>query len=162
MLKDILKNIDISLKENYKAVYDSLEPGATDEQLSTLKEKCFVGNAIPKDLELLYKWHNGQTGFLYLNQNDNRTFLPIEEVIDNWEFLNDPIEDVLEPISKSWIPFTYNGSGDHLVYETKGDNVGTIINYWHDDEERPMEYKSLLDWAQGVLDASNSYQGSDN
>jgi cell wall assembly regulator SMI1 len=156
MLEDILEKIDVSLKENFTEVYDSLMPGATEIQLNLLEKKCFGGNTVPEDLKLLYKWHNGQTGYCSLNQDDNRTFLPIEEVIDNWEFLNDPMEDILEPISKSWIPITYNGAGDHLVYETQGDKMGKIINYWHDDEDRSIESESLVEWAKDVLNAAKS------
>jgi hypothetical protein len=61
----------------------------------------------------------------------------------------------LEPISKSWIPFADNGGGDYLVYEiAAGDNQGKILNYWHNDVQRPIASESLLAWAQAVLNAA--------
>jgi len=156
MINDILEQLDSSLKDNYSDVFESLQPGASEEELKTLKEKCFEGKDLPEDLVSLYKWHNGQTGFDSLNQNDNRTFLPILEVIDTWEFLNDPMEDILEPISRSWIPITHNGAGDYLVYETEGENAGKIIEYWHDDEGRDVEYDGIKAWITAALEVSKS------
>jgi cell wall assembly regulator SMI1 len=59
MLEHILKEIEVSLKENFKDVYDSLMPGATEIQLNLLEKKCFGGSTIPEDLKLLYKWNDG-------------------------------------------------------------------------------------------------------
>lgn len=158
MIEEILKEIEVSLRENFKEVFETLQPGASQEQLDLLREKCFDNNELPKDLEAIYRWHNGQTGYGSLNPNDNRTFLSIEEVIHTWEFLNDPadMDDRSGPISKTWIPFTHNGAGDHLVYETDGENKGKILKYWHDDEARSVQNDSLVAWLQEVLAASKS------
>ena len=151
-----LETLEILLKNNFKDVYDSLQPGASEKQIAKLVEICLRGNSIPDDLFILYRWHDGQTGYGSLNQNDNRTFMPIKEVIDTWSFLNDPMEDICEPISKSWLPITDNGGGDHLVYETEGTNKGKILAYWHDDECRSVEYNSLKEWILAAVEASKS------
>ena len=156
MLQDTLKRIDVELEANYPEVFNSLNSGATPEQLQQLKDVCFKGGDVPEELEALYKWHNGQNGYGSLNQDENRTFMPIEEVTGAWSFLNNPMEDVLEPISETWIPFTDNGAGDHLMLETSGDNTGSIITYWHDDEARSIYSTSLAEWAEKVLDSAKS------
>lgn len=48
----------------------------------------------------------------------------------------------------------YNGAGDYLMYEAKGHNKGKLLAYWHDDERRNVEYQSLREWAQQVLQAA--------
>ncbi len=151
MLKDILDEIDTLLAKNYKHVFDSLQIGSTESELELLKIKCFSGEQVPQDLETLYKWHNGQTGYYSLNQEDNRTLLSISEVIEAWKFMNDPMEEILEPWSKSWIPILDNGAGDYIVYESEGIQTGKLISYWHDDEERWVEFENLESWAQAVL-----------
>ncbi len=154
MLKEILDSIDESLENNFNDVFKSLQQGATEDELEFFREKFFTGKEIPEGLITLYKWHNGQVRFHSLNQDDNRTFLPINEVIDAWKFLNNPMEEIREPWSKSWIPILYNGAGDYVVYETKGSDKGKLIEYWHDDEDRDIVYDSLDEWAEEVLASS--------
>lgn len=72
---DILDKIDQALKRNFGKVYESLRPGATDADLASLSA-CFPRNELPDEIVALYRWHNGQSGSLSLNQSDNRTFLP--------------------------------------------------------------------------------------
>ena len=154
-MKESLMKIDQALENNYAEVFKSLRPGATNDELKLLS-KCFSNNGIPDEIVALYKWHNGQAGSSSLNQNDNRTFLPINEVIDAWEFLNDPMEDILEPISRSWVPILYNGAGDYIMYVTEGDNKGKLISYWHDDESRNVVFESLGRWVKDVLNAARA------
>jgi cell wall assembly regulator SMI1 len=155
MIGAVLHDIDAALANNFAGVFARLGQSATDETLNRLQEKCFGGEAIPADFQQLYQWHNGQSGSGALNQADNYAFMPIDAVIEAWEFLNDPMEEPLEPISKSWIPFADNGGGDYRVYEiATGNNQGKILNYWHDDVQRPIVSESLLAWAQAVLSSA--------
>lgn len=139
---------------NFKKVYQSLLPSATGLELELLSQ-CFPGNELPHNIVALYQWHNGQTGSFSLNQRDNRTFLPVEEVVSSWQFLNDPMEDISEPLSRSWIPILYNGAGDYLMYESQGINKSRLISYWHDSERRDLVHENLEAWAQEVLRAAS-------
>ena len=151
VIGNVLEASEISLKENHIDIYKSLSAPATVTQIEELRIKCFSGTALPSDLVDLYKWHNGQSGSGPFNPKDNRTFLPIADVIDSWTFLNDPMEDILEPISKSWIPLLHNGAGDYLMLETQGNNEGKILAYWHDDIARSIEWNSLCEWVDNLL-----------
>ncbi|MET0029589.1 MAG: SMI1/KNR4 family protein [Candidatus Thiodiazotropha sp.] len=153
MIVDTLEKIDQALQNNFYKVYESLQPGATDDELALLKV-CFPSNQVPEEIVSLYKWHNGQLGSYSLNQKDNRTFLPIDEVVSSWEFLNDPMEDISEPLSKTWVPILYNGAGDYLMYETEGADKGKILSYWHDSKRREVVYKNLKELEQEVLSAA--------
>lgn len=158
MIETILKKIELSLTIKYPDVFKSLAPPATTEQLNQLKKHCFSNAELPKELRTLYQWHNGQTLNHSFNQNDNFSFLSLNELIDAWEFLNDPNEDILEPISKGWIPLAYNGAGDCLIYVNSGINAGKILHYWHDDMNRPIHSDCLYDWLKRVLTSSEETQ----
>lgn len=158
MLKTILEKIDQPLAVAYPKVFKSLQAGASDEEIKALKVQCFADKDIPGDLLMLYRWHNGQLGHYALNPDDNRTFLPIKAVIDAWNFLNNPLEDILQPCSRSWIPVLYNGAGDYVVYETEGPLAGKLIGYRHNDPKRPVLHESVADWAQEVLDVAEESQ----
>lgn len=148
MIEDILEKIEQGLKANCPDVFASLRPPACPEMLRKFEQTCLAGGKMPEELRTLYQWHDGQDGYGSFNQNDNRTFLPVEQVIDAWAFLNDPMEDILEPIYREWIPISYNGAGDYLMYDLRD---GTLRDYWHDDESRSLDSDSLEAWLQGVL-----------
>ena len=154
-MKEILEQIDKELNSNFKEVFKSLQPGASEDQLQKLSN-LFPNHELPDEITTLYKWHNGQVGYFSLNQNDNRTFAPVDEVIDTWVFLNDPMEDILEPISKSWVPILYNGAGDYIMYISEGANQGKLLSYWHDDEVRKIEYANFNEWALDALKSTKA------
>lgn len=155
-MSNLLTHIETALQTHYPDIYASLTPGANEAELQRLKAACFDGADIPEDLIALYTWHNGQAGNGSLNPEDNRTFIAIDEVISSWEFLNDPMEDIYGPISKDWIPITYNGAGDHLMYVARGEHAGALIGYWHDDVDRDVEYSSLTAWLEAILTAAQT------
>ena len=61
------------------------------------------------------------------------------------------MEDILEPISKEWIPIPYNGAGDYLMYDL---SQGSILCYWHDNESRPVQSKNLTEWLLDILNST--------
>ncbi|MEO0414502.1 MAG: SMI1/KNR4 family protein, partial [Verrucomicrobiota bacterium] len=51
--------------------------------------------------------------------------------------------------NKKWIPFTYNGCGDHHCLDLDPSDEGArgqVIRMWHDMAERPVEGGSLGEW----------------
>jgi len=140
-MNEILQKIEKNLKEKFPQVYDEFQNGASEEEIKDLEN--LFDEALPQELSELYTWHNGQDGYGSLNQKDNFTFLPIDEVVDTYEFLNDPMEEVCNPYENSWIPLFYNGRGDYLMYESKGENKGKILTYYHDDSTRKIKYESI-------------------
>ncbi|MEZ6035584.1 MAG: SMI1/KNR4 family protein [Planctomycetaceae bacterium] len=57
---------------------------------------------------------------------------------------------------RGWVPFLANGSGDHLCVDLAaedGGNPGQLIAFWHDDEERDIEYPSLADWLRELVES---------
>ena len=148
------------LAENYKDGLDDLCDPASDAEIKQL-EDC-LGFPLPADLVSLLKIHNGQkleTGGLFEGQE----FLSSHRIIDEWtvwkELLDgDELEDTTsEPEdgikddwwNPKWIPFTYNGYGDHYCIDMDpavGGDEGQIITLWHDGPEREKLAKSLGEW----------------
>lgn len=40
------------------------------------------------------------------------------------------------------------------MHESEGGNKEKLICYWHDDEDRNVEYENLEKWAEDVLNAA--------
>ncbi|AJX35248.1 SMI1/KNR4 family protein [Burkholderia oklahomensis] len=54
-----------------------------------------------------------------------------------------------------WIPFTHDGSGNHLCLDldpAEGGVVGQVIRVWHDDSVRERVARSFAEWLAGVAD----------
>lgn len=159
-MKELLEQFSAWLQENYPAGHQDLNPPATEEELKQLEET--PGFALPQDLIDLLKVHNGQggnAGWLLEGQE----FLSSERIADEWmiwkglhdsgEFSGDSSEP--QPGIKNdwwnprWLPFTYNGCGDHYCVDTDPDNGGVsgqVITMWHDAGERELLSVSLKDW----------------
>jgi cell wall assembly regulator SMI1 len=149
-LKSVLRKIDEKLKENYRKVYSTLNLPAIDGEIKKLSELVFRGKALPFEIETLFRWHNGQHDIEPIEPDTNLTLLPIDQLIESWDVNNDP--EAMKPWSHSWIPLIENGAGDYLVYESaEGPTRGILLRYWHDSKDRPLEYKSLQDWAEHLL-----------
>lgn len=153
---DTMRAIDRALAKTHPDVFDTLRPGATDEALERLRRQCFGVKALPQELELLFRWHDGQEEDGVVIYDENRTFLPIEQVVEFHRFLADPEADILRPYLPSWIPLTWNGAGDHLVYVSSGEDAGALWGYWHDDPDQGVEYDTLQEWLDEVLGAAET------
>lgn len=55
----MLQSIEDGIKKNYLDIFVILPSGEMDEDILILKDKVFLGVNVPKDLEALYSWHNG-------------------------------------------------------------------------------------------------------
>src|SRR5690349_19897746 len=73
--------------------------------------------------------------------------MSVSQALSAWKFLSNPKSEISKPWSNTWLPIFTNGAGDYLVYESGGKKPGALIEYWHADEDRDVEFSSLLDWA---------------
>ena len=93
--------------------------------------------------------------------------LSFERIADEWKVWKDLLdskdfEDKNGPFSSTpdsgikkdwwnalWIPFTYDGSGNHYCLDLDPSNEGTygqIIRMWHDDPQRNLVANSFSVW----------------
>jgi cell wall assembly regulator SMI1 len=50
---------------------------------------------------------------------------------------------------RGWIPFLANGGGDHLCLDLAAEDGGVpgqLIEFWHEDADRPVTYPDLDTW----------------
>lgn len=142
-----------------------MHPGVTDSQIKELEEK--LGVQLPKDFVAFYKIHNGQNGTVSW-MVDGEELLSFDRIWQEWKVWKDLLDNksfeepdgkpyMSEPEkgikdvwwSDKWIPFTYDGAGNHLCLDlgpgTDG-NYGQIIRMWHDDSLRSLHGKSFTEW----------------
>jgi len=147
-------------------VLAGLNPGATDAEIADAE--AHLGVTFPDDLRELYRLHNGQSDdapklLLYCE------WLRLQFVRDEWNNWNGTgIEDYVgEPQagvkphfwSNRWIPFTYDGSGNHHCIDLdppEGGAVGQVIMFWHDDPARELVAPSLTAWIHQLADGLES------
>lgn len=153
-------------------VGECFNAGASDADFAALE--ALIGASLPEDFKSLYRSYNGQTdeaGYLF----DAEEWLSLERIADEWQIWKDlyddgtfaengedqgsePDDPAIEVVwwSPMWIPFTYDGSGNHLCVDlapTESGTVGQVVRMWHDDSERSLEAKSFGAWIEQYVTA---------
>lgn len=139
---------------------DDLNPPATDAEITTLEQQ--LGVTLPADYVQVLRQHNGQRG-LADGLFDGQEFLSTQNVLAQWQIwkgLHDtgefqalhssPAAGVRDDWwNPRWIPFTHDGSGNHLCLDldpAEDGSVGQVIAMWHDAAERTVEGRSFGEW----------------
>lgn len=165
-IKPIWERIEKWLSSNAPTIVESLQPGATNEEIAATE--AFLGVTFPPDIKASYLIHDGQLtdgpGLI-----DGREFLSLERIKDEWQVwkelydygtFNDAKADPEGPIAQywwnpKWIPITYDGAGNHHCLDldpAPGGNVGQIIWMWHDNPSRSIEATSFTSWLEAFAD----------
>jgi cell wall assembly regulator SMI1 len=150
------------LKIHCTECLSQLKPPATSTEIEILEKHLHV--TLPSDFIDFLKIHNGQIpdDFWLIKGSE---LLSSERIMDEWSVWNDLwLDNTFEENTTQrdngvkddwwnpkWIPFTYDGSGNHLCIDLDPASNGTygqIIEMWHDDEYRPIVAKSFTQWFQ--------------
>lgn len=142
-----------------------LYPGATEGQIDWAESMLEI--KLPDDFLEFYKIHNGQRrdapGII-----DGEELMSLERIVEKWfiwknlvlngtfeDSLASPDEGVQEDwFNLSWIPFTYDGSGNHLCLDlapAPRGYRGQVIRIWHDDAGRFREASSFVTWVTNFV-----------
>ena len=143
--------------------------GASDAEFAQLEQ--LIQAKLPEDFKALYRVFNGQAyeeGYVF----DGEEWLSLERMAEEWEVwkgllddgeFDDDEEEASEDAdpevnavwwSPLWIPFTYDGSGNHLCLDldpTAEGTYGQVIRVWHDDPQRSLEGKTFADWVETYI-----------
>ena len=159
-MHSLWNRFDAWLSEHWPEGLASLNPPATDQQIADLQEA--LGVTLPDDYVACLKIHNGQAanaGGMF----DGSEFLSTDEILVQWKvwkdlldggdfagITSDPANGIRDDWwNARWIPFTYNGCGDHLCLDldpaTSGGS-GQVITMWHDSAERELISPSFGNW----------------
>ena len=165
-MKEIWNKYEEWLSANFETGLRDLNPAITDEELEELQSTLNV--QLPDDFIGFLKVHNGQSG----NTGgiiDATELLSSKRILDEWgcwKGLLDggEFEDYEEERNNGvkadwwnakWIPFTYNGAGDHLCLDldpSDRGNKGQVITMWHDDGEREIKGTNFKAWFASYVD----------
>ncbi|OXJ08315.1 SMI1/KNR4 family protein [Burkholderia sp. AU6039] len=125
-----------------------------------------LGTTLPDDLLESLRLHDGQadpdTVFA-----EGDAMLSAHEIGAQWSIWNklvsggdfddmtsDPAAGIRDDwYNLKWIPFTHDGSGNHLCVDldpAEGGTVGQVIRVWHDDEQRERIASSFAEWLARV------------
>lgn len=166
-MQTLWKDITNKLNAIAPQITEGLLPGVTETEVKDLEERLQI--KLPNNFIDFYKIHNGQddaTPWMI----DGELLLSFEEIYNQWSIWDDlqrnkhfetdngePFESDPEKGIKNvwwnskWIPFTYDGSGNHLCLDLdpdSGGNYGQVIRMWHDDSNRLLLAKSFTDWVK--------------
>jgi cell wall assembly regulator SMI1 len=159
-MKKQWKTLEAWLKINNPALLADLKPPASDIHIRNLEQQ--LGVKLPTDFVECLKVHDGQRGAASPLFRDSN-YLSSQSILDEWVIWKGLLDGGdfdgvkaeagagIQPVwwSPKWIPFTHNGTGDHLCLDLDpavGGRVGQIITLWHDDGVRKKKADSFAQW----------------
>ena len=154
----LIKSIAEALLANRPGYYVKLPAGVTDAELDLFEQRFSL--QLPAAFRALYKWKNGQPASCSESLHGNRMFSPLEAVTETKELLDGMIGFDFEDERwwrRGWIPFLSNGGGDHLCLDIEGQDggqPGQIIAFWHDWEDRSVEWPTFDAWLEQLAIAA--------
>jgi cell wall assembly regulator SMI1 len=144
-----------------------LNCGASESEINRVEEE--IGLIFPQSFKKLLSIHNGQKDE-GIGVIGNYYLLSLEEILETWKTMKDLLDkddfsdfEPLEPIgpvkknywwNPKWISIATNGFGDDICIDLDpdtGGNIGQIITFWHDWEERKVISTSLEEWFTDIL-----------
>jgi cell wall assembly regulator SMI1 len=140
-LERALDSFDAVFQEVRPDLYPRLRPGLSAEQIRLLEARL-APYWLPKDLVVLYAWHDGwdaSAGGEYVNLLPSGRFNPLSEAVEQyaqWCSMNEQQEDTWNPL---WFP-------------AFGDSNGEFVEL-HDEPEEPA---GVL-WSGGALWSFDSH-----
>ncbi len=165
-MKQQWQRLEAWLKTHNPALLADLKPPASDADIQELEQK--LGVKLPEDFVECLKVHDGQRGggeWLFSGSE----FLSSKRILEEWAIWKDLLDGGdfdgveaepgkgIKPVwwSPKWIPFTYNGAGDHLCLDldpTSQGCSGQVITLWHDDGARKKKADSFTQWFAEFVD----------
>lgn len=159
-MKPQWERLEAWLKSHGPALLVDLNPPASDGDIRELEQA--LGVQLPADFVACLQVHDGQRGGaegLFAGQE----FLSCRRILSEWAIWKDLLDSGdfdgaqaepgagVQPVwwHPRWIPFTYNGAGDHLCLDLEpadGGQPGQVITLWHDDGARQKKADSFAQW----------------
>jgi len=164
---ELWARLEAWLTAHAPALIEVLGEGATDEVIAATE--AAVGVTFPDDVRASYRLHDGQRGDFPLLVPGPIEFLSLERIQGEWTVWKQLLGDgtfagtesaPVGPIrsdwwNPAWVPFTYDGSGNHLCLDlapAEGGHVGQVISFWHDEATREVEAPSFTAWLADLVD----------
>ncbi len=155
MSNALIDRLDRWLSDNRPEYYSQLQPGAAAESLAAFEQRFSL--RLHKVFRALYQWRNGQNPNHSASLQGNRMFSSLEDIAATKDMLDGMIGyDFDDPQwwRRGWVPFLSNGGGDHLCLDVAAEDRGSpgqLIAFWHDWEDRSVEYPNLTAWLTDLV-----------
>lgn len=150
------RTIEENLAVHAPTVLPTLNPPATDADLDRLE--ALLGHALPTDVRMSYRIHNGQDDPSRLELLcDAGTLLAVDDVITTWQMITQidrdlgPSESGIEWWNPAYLPIS-DFEGDHVCVNLLPDSHGEILWHVHDNGIEHDCFPSYSDWLAHVAD----------
>jgi len=160
-MDELWNRIEAVFSRQYPQLLELWNPGATAQQIDHLEQ--VLGVKLPEDFKEFYKLKNGASDGAGLIREGE--FLSLSRIEDEWQVWKDllgsgdfegsesqPVRGIKSNWwNAKWIPFTYDGSGNHLCIDLDPDSdghSGQIITMWHDSADRELEALNFKTWLE--------------
>ncbi|MPV60685.1 molybdenum cofactor biosynthesis protein MoaA [Burkholderia sp. HI2761] len=169
-LRETWQRLDSAFAADSSRLPGGLNGPASDDEIAVLQTA--LGTTLPDAFVDSLRIHNGQTdpGDEFSGSD---ALLSAHEIVTQWRIWKGLVDGgdfdgvTSEPDSGirnewynlKWIPFTHDGSGNHLCLDldpAEGGTIGQVIRVWHDDEQRERVAESFPEWLAGVAAQRNS------
>ena len=161
----IWQKLERWIQANAPELHETLQAGASDQKIAQLEQQ--LGVTLPEDYKTFLQICNGQSEESDAGFYDGE-LLSVKSVKFQWDVWKRLLDDnAFEGIKSEpdegvrndwwnprWIPFTHDGSGNHLCLDlepSEGGTVGQVITMWHDSEKRKIKFPSFTTWLEMVL-----------
>jgi cell wall assembly regulator SMI1 len=157
MSENLIARLDRWLASHRPRYYASLLPGAERTAVEAFESQ--VGLSLPPTYRALLEWRNGQRPNCFEALQFNWGFLSLESVAGAKHTLDDMLGSDFEDPKwwrAGWVPFLDNGGGDLLCMDMTAEDGGVpgqLSQFWHDEEDRSIEYPSIDRWLQVFVES---------
>jgi cell wall assembly regulator SMI1 len=162
VMRDVWQHIDKWLRVNAPQVLDTLQAGASEEEIRETEK--FLSVEFPAEVKDSYRIRNGQSrgdvGFI-----NGLEFLSLARMREEWAVWKDLLDSggfegfESEPEKQvrtdwwnpKWIPLTSDWGGNYECLDlapTEEGEVGQIISMWHDEAKRQVLADSFRGWLE--------------
>jgi cell wall assembly regulator SMI1 len=156
----LLAHLQTVLESNAPTIAQSLQPGLSDAQISTLESKG--GFQLSLDLRALYHWHNGMSTNVTIGLLPGQRFLPLDEIVHERAILRQQVDSstlgqraalaVFAGHRKSWVQVLDDGAGDGYFYDPeRADAEGAFFQHFA-EARYYLWFPSLRNFLAGVIE----------
>jgi cell wall assembly regulator SMI1 len=156
----LLARLQSVLEANAPMVAQALQPGLSDEQISSLEREG--GFWLSDDLRALYRWHNGMTSDTMLDLLPACRFTPLEEIVRDRALLRQQVASataiqqvaflVLAGHRKDWVTVFDDGFGDGYFFDPKRSDTGGAFFFHFAEVGYYVWFPSFRNFLAGVIE----------